>query len=51
MADNLILEDGIHKDDPRELEYQEKMREAKKKADKMWKEDGGTAEDEDDEVS
>ena len=49
--EGLIVDDSSqsYSDNPEELEYQERMRQSKRKADTIWREDGGTPEDEDDE--
>ncbi len=48
--DGMVIDDSgkVYYSDPAELEWVKRMEEAGKKADRIWKDDGGTPEDEDD---
>jgi len=49
-GDGMVIDDSgtVYYPDPEEIAWIKKMEEAGKKADKIWKDDGGTKEDEDD---
>ena len=52
MEGGMVIDDSgtVYHADPEELAWIKKMEEAAKKADKIWKEDGGTGEGEDEEA-